>query len=84
MRRSSSYARFPGRPAVLKALRAAGTWTPHDVFAWSAGNGGSKHAYAALRHYVKLGKVKHHAKSDDSSEHWSFVARYTPEETQIR
>ncbi len=58
-----TYARFPGRPAVLKALReAGGAWTPTDAFRWACSNGGSEPTYSALAHYVARGKLDYDGK----------------------
>lgn len=57
MSQHRSYARFPGRAAVLVAVKEAGTWTARDVFAWARCNGGSEETYAALAWFVKRGKL---------------------------
>lgn len=64
---SRSFARFPGRAAVLAELKRAGTWTPRALHAWARANGGSEPTYAALDFYVRRGRVAY------SPNRWAFV-----------
>lgn len=48
---------FPGRAAVLKALKAEGSWTARDVFNWARQNGGSEPTYAALDYWTRRGRI---------------------------
>jgi hypothetical protein len=57
--RAQYFARFPGRAAVLEAIRAAGSWTPAQMDAWARRNGGNAETYEALRWLVRKGKVSY-------------------------
>lgn len=70
--------KFPGRAAVLVALRAAGgTWTPTDVARWGRSNGGTRSTYQALTWYVQRGVLAYDGKR------WTYVPAYRPRESQI-